>query len=351
VCEASKSNLIHLILKTSLSVFAGVVLFSACSNKKIEKPDTISMQARCAPSDINVKSSDELSQKPLEYCKDADSCEVNSIVLISVDGLGHRFITKEDAPFLKVIMKKGVSLDLARTIYPSITLPSHTSMLTGVSPEKHGIDWNSYQPQRVHNGNIQIPTIFDLAKKNNLSTAMLVGKEKFKHLGRIKPDPGLKVSSSASVDYFEFEDSNNEAYFSEKAVNILKNQKPDLFFIHFRHPDITGHSQGWGSLMQKQAIKAVDLGISKIYQAMSAKNSKSVMIVTADHGGHKGGHGGCSSSDLSIPWIAYSESINPLGETYYLQKTFDTASTVAELLGLSVPGEWGWDGKPVFKLQ
>ena len=65
------------------------------------------------------------------------------LLLISLDAAFH-----DDArmllslPNLGRLADKGVFCDQVQTVYPSLTYPVHTSLLTGCYPDKHGIDHN-----------------------------------------------------------------------------------------------------------------------------------------------------------------------------------------------------------------
>jgi predicted AlkP superfamily pyrophosphatase or phosphodiesterase len=68
-------------------------------------------------------------------------------VLISIDGLKADQVTTADAiasslpdfPNLNRIRSKGAFVVGVESVYPSQTLPSHASVLTGVLPGKHGV--------------------------------------------------------------------------------------------------------------------------------------------------------------------------------------------------------------------
>ena len=70
--------------------------------------------------------------------------EVEHVILISIDGFRPDFYTdaKWPTPNIKMLAKEGVFADEVRTIFPSVTYPSHTTLVTGVFPEKHGIYYN-----------------------------------------------------------------------------------------------------------------------------------------------------------------------------------------------------------------
>src|SRR4051812_38689313 len=59
------------------------------------------------------------------------------VIVISVDGLRPDAIEKYDAQTIKRLMREGRYSLNAQTITTSLTLPSHTSMLTGVGADIH----------------------------------------------------------------------------------------------------------------------------------------------------------------------------------------------------------------------
>src|SRR5262245_9850524 len=93
------------------------------------------------------------------------------VVLISIDGLRPDAILAAPAAAMLSLMRRGAHATHAETIRPSITLPSHTSMLTGLDFARHGVGWNSYR-----SGHIDRPTVFSMARRAGLSSAALLGK-------------------------------------------------------------------------------------------------------------------------------------------------------------------------------
>src|SRR5262245_29542499 len=93
------------------------------------------------------------------------------VVVISVDGLRPDAIEKAPAPTLLRMIERGASCPTAETIRPSVTLPSHTSMLTGLDYRRHGVTWNNWRP-----GHIAHPTVFSVAAQAGLGTALFCAK-------------------------------------------------------------------------------------------------------------------------------------------------------------------------------
>src|SRR5665213_3416799 len=108
-----------------------------------------------------------------------NSPRVHHVFIISFDQGNPDLIEKADMPVFHKMAAEGAHTWEAYTIIPSLTLPSHTSILTGVRPQNHKVLWHDYEPSQ---GAVQVPTICSIAKKQGLVTAMFVGKEKFKHL-------------------------------------------------------------------------------------------------------------------------------------------------------------------------
>ena len=67
---------------------------------------------------------------------------VSHMLVISADGCRPDVLLRAHTPNVRHMMEVGTFTMWARTVPQSITLPSHTSMLTGVTPERHKVLWN-----------------------------------------------------------------------------------------------------------------------------------------------------------------------------------------------------------------
>jgi predicted AlkP superfamily pyrophosphatase or phosphodiesterase len=254
------------------------------------------------------------------------------VFIISFDGGKPEVMKKSAMPITMAMAQKGAFSWKAQTIFPSITLTSHTSMLTGVLPTKHKVYWNNWNPSK---GLVPVPTIFKLAHAQGLSTALFAGKKKFRHLHL----PG-------TLDKFEIPGYSARAV-SDAAAQYIVARKPNLTFIHFADGDGAGHDSGWGSPQQMKAFAAADVALKKVRMAArkAGIEDSSVFILSADHGGHDKTHGTRSPEDMTIPWIAWGAGVKHGFRVTDAISTCDTAATALWLLGIPVPGDW--DGKPV----
>src|SRR5262245_9714508 len=149
------------------------------------------------------------------------------VIIVSVDGLRPDAIAKFKAKTMERLMQEGSYSLEASTILPSKTLPSHTSMLTGLEPSEHGVTWND-EEMEIH-GHVATPTIFAAAKQAGLHTAAFFGKSKFQHL----QVPG-------TLDYSQAPDGWPGKWSADRTVDdvgkYLEINRPNLLFVHMGEP-------------------------------------------------------------------------------------------------------------------
>lgn len=265
------------------------------------------------------------------------------VLVISIDGLRPDAIAKYNAETLLRLMREGTFTLKAQTIQPSKTLPSHTSMLTGVDVDKHGINWNTDQTD--DHGHVDVPTMFAVAKAQGYRTAAIFSKTKFHH---------LEVPNS--LDYVR--SPQGERWLTNKwtarrtlaeVEKYLESdaEAPNMMFVHIGEPDYAGHIYGWMTPMYGRAVIEADETVDEILEEADEKFGAGnyTVIVTADHGGNGKSHGGKDPRSTTIPWITWGKGVKQGAALPATVRTMDTAATALWLLGLDSPD--GWEGNAV----
>ena len=260
------------------------------------------------------------------------SAHATRVLILSIDGLRPDAIALAPMPNLLTLMQTSAFTLNAQTVYRSVTLTSHASMLTGLCPSKHGVDWNDYLPER---GYAQGVDLFDIAHAQGLQTVMYVGKKKL-----------IQLTEPSSVDIYRYI-NDRDLVVAEGLINEFP-QDFGVLFVHFPLVDGMGHEHGWMSPEQLSVAYRADEALGNILAELDARGlrDETLIIITADHGGHDTSHGSSMPVDMTIPWIASGPGIQP-GRLTSPIFTMDTAATAAFVLGLPIPPEW--DGVPVYE--
>jgi arylsulfatase A-like enzyme len=261
-----------------------------------------------------------------------------NVIIVSIDGLRPDAIAAFEAPTLQRLLDEGSYTLSARTILPSKTLPSHTSMLTGEPPDRHGILWNNAYNDAP--GTIEIPTVFSEARARGYETAAFFSKSKFSHLQK----PGTLDYSQAPGGWFGRWSGSKTLADVERH---LATRAPNLLFIHLADPDRAGHSSGWMSAAYGRGVLKADAAVARLLSVADAAYGQGqyTVLITADHGGQGTDHGSDHPLDVTIPWIAWGRGVIPGELAPQTIQTMDTAATALFLLGIDHPAAWA--GVPV----
>ncbi len=275
------------------------------------------------------------------------------LLVISVDGMRPDVLLRAEAPAIRGLMRRGSFTFYAESTDLAITLPTHASMLTGLQPKVHGILINS----DTGKGAAQVltkPTLLTLAKQAGRTTAMVAGKSKFSIFD--KPgalDWSCYPKNQPGPDHKPVK-SFTDAQVGQGALDIMRKDRPAVMFVHFPGPDYFGHRDGWGGETQLAAIGQIDGWIGKLLAELDRQGvaGRTLILLTADHGGAVKNHGGIDPRSRYIPFIAAGPGVRQ-NYDLTLQRGLvvhveDTFATGLEWLGIARPE--GVYGKPVWAI-
>jgi predicted AlkP superfamily pyrophosphatase or phosphodiesterase len=267
---------------------------------------------------------------------------IQRVFIVSIDGLRPDLALRADTPTLHQMLKDASFTFWARTTAESVTLPSHTSMLTGVVPIRHEIQWNRDLPLE-HPVYPSFPTLFELAHAAGYTTAMAAGKSKFIALAK----PG-----TLDWSFIPTTSTSEDDLVTAHALEILQDHQPQVMFVHLPSVDNVGHAAGWATEKQLAAIANADHCVGQLLAKLDELNVRSatMVIITSDHGGAGLSHGPDDPRSRHIPWIVQGPGIRKnIDLTIYAPLTVDTEDTFCTacyVLGIH-PTRLPLDGKVV----
>ncbi|MFI5175705.1 MAG: alkaline phosphatase family protein [Terriglobia bacterium] len=250
------------------------------------------------------------------------------VYIVLVDGL--RYDQSREMKFLNELRRRGTDV-LSRVGLPSLSLPGRAVMMTGAWQEIHG------QLTNFNARPLPVETIFQVARKRNLRTALEAGtnaqKMFFPHADEIIPLPspdGHRLEKDIARGERELHQA------AAAARELIRTKHPDFFLMDFTMTDEVAHDFGAVSPQYARAAEVTDEEIRVL--AATIDLSEVVLMVTSDHGHvDRGGHGGDEPDVMTVPWVMAGKGIR--AGVALLGRQIDLAPTVAALLGTEIPAE------------
>lgn len=239
------------------------------------------------------------------------------LVVISYDAFSEdNWDMASRLPNLSKLIANGAHSQRLKSVYPTLTYVVHSTIATGVYPDKHGIHHNNpHQPfVQEHEQDwfwfrhaIKVPTIYDAVQQHNMTTAGLLwpvsGKSALKYnlpeIRAIKNEnQALKILKNGSPLYclqleMKFgrirqgiEQPYLDDFTTKCAVDTIKRKKPNLLMMHLIDLDDAKHAHGTDSDEVKQVINRMDKRLGEIMQAVDEAGitKDTVFLILGDHG-------------------------------------------------------------------
>jgi predicted AlkP superfamily pyrophosphatase or phosphodiesterase len=242
------------------------------------------------------------------------------LVVVSVDGLRPDYVTAADVhgakiPNLRQFLKEGAYAEGVTGVVPTVTYPSHTTLVTGVWPAKHGIWGNTtfdplqknYQGWYWYAEDIRVPTLWDAARAAGRTTAAIqwpatvganitwnipevwrAGTPEDAKWIRAVATPGLLDEAAADIGpYRGGIDTSAEAdeERGKYAEWILEKKRPALLILHLTALDHIQHETGPFSEESIAVLERLDTAIGKLRaEAEHVAPGRTVFAVVSDHG-------------------------------------------------------------------
>lgn len=284
-----------------------------------------------------------LNLLPLLVCALLLSCtgrketpRAKHVILIGLDAMSARGVQRAETPHFNYMMENGAVSIKARCIRPTSSSQNWMSMVSGATPEMHGVTDNDWEPDTkiippaLQNKKGLFPTIFDHVKEQRPDAKVYMYYE-WMEQDRMY-DVSVADRAVTGLDYDQTLIQAIDAFFEDK---------PEFLFVSINEPDHVGHEAGHESRQYLDTVHHFDSIIGGLVKRLEETGlaKETVLIVTADHGGLGKAHGGDSEAELEIPIIMYGGSVTKGRLMEHTHIICDIAATVGGLLGVQLPPE------------
>jgi arylsulfatase A-like enzyme len=104
--------------------------------------------------------------------------------------------------------------------------------------------------------------------------------------------------------------------------------------VHFPDADSQGHLEGWMSAPYLAGVRNADGCLAEVLEALAVNDVPTLVVVTADHGGHERRHGENRPEDRQIPFVGWGTGVPNV--RIERASVLDVAPTILTALGLPV---------------
>jgi arylsulfatase A-like enzyme len=259
---------------------------------------------------------------------------VRRVVLVVLDGLRPDAIDTFGLNTLKRLRAGGASTMRGTTVAPSVTAAAMASLLTGVSPMRHGIRTDRFHIPRVAGKLSPLPRV--LAEATYPSSGFMAA------VPPIFRGVASRIAAQLGI--------NDSRFVGEDAPGILQSarhalsaQRRGLILLHWPDADRAGHEHGWMSEEYGEAAIRLDTSLCLLMALAEIPRDRGTLLVTlSDHGG-----GGADPRD--------HESDHPLDRQILISmigggvrpgilregaSIMDVPSTILWALGVPVPADY-----------
>jgi Type I phosphodiesterase / nucleotide pyrophosphatase len=242
------------------------------------------------------------------------------VVLISVDGLQPHYYLDEHwpAPAIQQLYREGAHANAVTSVFPALTYPGHTTLVTGALPARHGICHNKHiepiaDPPWLKDASlIKVPTLWEAVRKRGGTTAAVLWPitrgadidwnlpdiwpggdgDLIKALrGNDNPRGFLEELEREATGRLSPENFNNKWLSHDLRVALLaeylfERYRPTLLLVHTQTSNQVPQEPDWRNPRRARSVAASDQVVSIILEVIERTKTwdTTAVIVTGDHG-------------------------------------------------------------------
>lgn len=241
------------------------------------------------------------------------------VILITIDGGATYYLTDTNAslPTLRRLAAEGATAEGVKVSNPAITWPNHTTLLTGVHPEKHSVLFNGRlsrpgagRPVTIDGAKdksdlVAVPTIYDHLHQKGYRTADINWPctrgatslddsfpdvpDQIKHMTpRLREELVARAILEAPTDaaFKGRSAAKRDQIWTAAATHVIRTRKPNFMAFHMLVCDAIQHKYGPQSPAAYTAMALADSQLADVLRALedAGIRDKTTLIITADHG-------------------------------------------------------------------
>lgn len=210
------------------------------------------------------------------------------VILISIDGFHPDYLDRGITPTLSRLAAEGAR-GAMRPSFPTKTFPNHYTLVTGLTPDHHGVVNNTMEDPAI-------PGVFRLsdkavtndprwwqegepiwisAEKAGMETAVVFWPGSEEEIQGRRPDRYLAFDQSMPGDARV-----------DRLLTWIDDRRPDFAALYFDIVDTAGHHHGPNSDEVNAALAETDAALGRLVEGLRARglDDEARLVIVSDHG-------------------------------------------------------------------
>lgn len=263
---------------------------------------------------------------------------IQRVIVVVLDGLRPDAIPRFGLHHTAALARRGASTMLGRTVEPSVTAAAMASLLTGATPERHGLQDTRFRITRPRGVLHPLPRV--LAEKSLPTSAFLA------RMPMLMTGIAQRISTHLGFSQARFSGLGASDILTA-ATATLREQRRGMILLHWPDGDAAGHAHGWMSEGYADAARGMDRELGRLVAMLDLEDPATLLIALADHGG--GGtrvdhHDSAHPLDRTIPIMLAGGAVRR-GDLGAGSSLLDVPATVCWALGIAQPESYA--GRPL----
>lgn len=252
-------------------------------------------------------------------CTFAAEARDRHVMVLCVDGLPAYLFADKNAPMpnIRKLAAEGVVAEGMIVANPAVTWPNHTSLMTGVWPERHGVLFNGVlerpglglpikvNPRKDKLELVQFPTIYDSIHEQGMTIAA-INWPCTRNASTIHDDfpdvpesfdfttprliAGMKdagiVTDADIREFMKLSSPARDHIWTQAVCHVIRERKPNLTLFHLLNVDSIHHRYGPQTAAGYSAVAYADSCIRDVIDAIDAAGirDRTTIMIVSDHG-------------------------------------------------------------------
>jgi Glycosyl transferase family 2/Sulfatase len=248
------------------------------------------------------------------------------VYVIVVDGCNRERLWQADAPVMDRLAREGTEYLGVEPAYPARTVVCFSSMLTGATPDEHGMRSN-FAPRL----GVRCESVFDVLERQGRRGRLVGIAHLLDPFGEEVVRSVTSVQPTAEIDHS----------LTAEARRVVEEEDPDLLVLQLLAADQLGHVRGVRSTEYLDQLAETDRRVGEFLGFLDehGKLDDATVILMADHGQGRGigGHGHLDWGERPVPFVVWGGGAVPGVISTEPRSILELATTISALLGIPAP--------------